>query len=111
MAAVCPAGPRETSQLSVIRDKDRENGGKSRWEERVKMGGKDEGKLPEPMMTTLECMPDFWTGDGAANAKAAAEKTEATRGLVLLTKGLEVRCREINRGNLNIHQDAPERVL
>jgi hypothetical protein len=71
------------------------------------MGGKDEGKLPEPMMTTLECMPDFWTGDGAANARAAAERTEATRGLALLTKGLGVRCREIRRGNLNIHQDSP----
>jgi hypothetical protein len=64
----------------------------------------NEGKLPEPMITTLECMPDFWTGAGAANAKAAAERTEATRGLALLTKGLGVRCREIRRGNLNIHK-------
>jgi hypothetical protein len=59
------------------------------------------------MMTTLECMPDFWTGEGAAKAKAAAERKEATKGLALLTKSLGFRCREIRRGNLNIHQDAP----
>ena len=51
-------------------------------------------------------MSDFWTGDGTASEKAAADRAEATSGLALLTIGLELRCREIRRGNLNIHLPA-----